>query len=254
MISIIVCSRISGPSRDIHERNVKKTIADECEYIRIDNTGNEYGLASAYNRGVDKARGSICVFMHEDAFFMEMGWGAALRKKFDADPGVGLVGVAGTQHLFAHDLRWHIAGRPYIRGRVIHELDKGSRFVLSVLSWDKADAEVVAVDGLFFAIRTELFNAIRFDADNFHRFHFYDLDICMQVRQTHRCIVTWDLLLKHLSAGKNDADWYEAAGKFRRKYRRVLPVSCVPDPPERINPEGAINYNIKGKAPQITII
>jgi hypothetical protein len=106
-----------------------------------------------------------------------------------------------------------------------------------VFSEDETDAEAVAVDGLFFAIRKELFPTIQFDERTFDRFHFYDLDICMQVRKTHKIIVTSKILVKHFSGGSFRETWREYADRFIKKYSSMLPVSCsgtVPDPAHRI--------------------
>lgn len=255
MISVIVCSR-QAPEWDFHQRNVQKTVGCDNEYIRIDNRKGEMGICVAYNMGVQKAAGEILVFVHEDVFFMEEGWGKNLESKFLQDSSTGLIGVAGTQYLFKDDLRWHIAGQPFLKGRVIHQLDRGERFILVVFSWDKNDSEVVAVDGLFFAIRKELFSRASFDEKTFRGFHFYDLDICMQVRKTHKCIVTWDIMLQHFSAGKNDPAWHEAAKLFAQKYEKELPASCVssvPDPsPDKR--QSASNYDLKGKVQQNVIV
>jgi glycosyltransferase involved in cell wall biosynthesis len=253
MISVIVCSR-KPASWDFHERNVDKTIGCDYEYIRIDNTLNTYGICGAYNKGVEQAIGDIFVFVHEDVFFMEPGWGLTLIKKYAADPKLGLVGVAGTQYLFADHPAWIRAGRPYIRGRVIHELNNGQTYTLSVFSWDKNDAEVVAVDGLFFAIRGNLFRTIRFDDTTFDKFHFYDLDICMQVRRTNKLIVTWDILLKHLSGGVLDETWINAGKKFLAKYKNELPSSCISVVPDLSVHLEAMHYDLRGKAAQGTII
>jgi GT2 family glycosyltransferase len=253
VISVIVCSK-QPASWGFHQRNVQKTVGCEHEYIRIDNSGGRRGICAAYNDGVARAHGDSAVFVHEDAFFMEPGWGAALGNKFASDASIGLIGVAGTQYLFADDLRWHIAGRPFIRGRVVHEGKNGGLFVMTVMSWDKADAEVVAADGLFLAVRRDLFSRIRFDDRTFPGFHFYDLDICMQIRETHRCIVTWDILIKHYSAGKNDEGWHASALAFQEKYRDRLPASTasgIPGPLEQR--VGATNYELKGAVPQATI-
>jgi hypothetical protein len=253
MISVIVCSR-KPLAWDLHQRNVDKTIGCNYEYIRIDNVLNTYGICGAYNKGVEQAIGDIFVFVHEDVFFMEPGWGQTLINKFAADARLGLIGVAGTEYLFADHPAWIRAGRPYIRGRVIHELNNGQTYTLSVFSWDKADAEVVAVDGLFFAIRGTLFPAIRFDAAVFDKFHFYDLDICMQVHRTHKLIVTWDILLKHLSGGVLDATWINAGKKFLDKYKNELPSSCISVVPDLSVHLEAIHYDLRGKAAQGTII
>jgi hypothetical protein len=252
MISVIVCSR-QPPAWDVHQRNVAKTIGSDHEYVRIDNTAHTYGICGAYNKGVESAKGDIFVFVHEDVFFMEPGWGKIIESKFAGNPRVGLVGVAGTQYLFADNPAWIRAGQPFIRGRVVHELDGGASYILSVFSWDKSDAEVVAVDGLFFAIRANLFPGIRFDDRTFDAFHFYDLDICMQVRRSHSCVVTWDILLKHLSGGNADTKWVEAGKRFLAKYRGELPASTTAAIPDLSKYKEAMHFDLRGKAPQGTI-
>lgn len=251
MISVISCSR-KDPSWDLHQRNISKTAGSPHEYIRIDNRDGRFGLCAAYNKGVSLAKGEILVFMHEDVFFMEGNWGTVLEKKF-SDPSVGLVGVAGTQYLFRDTPGWVVAGRPFIKGHVVHELNNGSIYNLTVFDWGKDDSDVVAVDGLFFAVRKSLFDRISFDEAVFDQFHFYDLDICMQIRRTHRLIVTWDILVKHQSGGSFDKTWEKYAQRFIQKYRNELPASCtdkIPDLTKRIPFE---NFDLKGKAPQITI-
>lgn len=251
MISVIVCSR-NPPENTLHCRNVFKTVGTDHEYIPLDNRQNRYGICAAYNEGVKRSRGDILVFVHEDVFFMEQGWGAVLESKF-TDATVGMVGVAGTRYLFADRPGWVVAGRPFIRGRVIHEAPDKSAIDLTVFSWDKRDADVVAVDGLFFAIRRRLFTTIRFDEQTFDGFHFYDMDICMQVRQTHRILVTWGIMVKHLSGGNFGTDWQKYATRFTNKYRLQLPATCdsdVPDPARRISFE---TFNLTGRVPQLTI-
>jgi GT2 family glycosyltransferase len=252
LISVIVCSR-EDPAWTVHERNVAKTIGASYEYLRIDNRNGRYGICAAYNQGIDKAQGEIIAFMHEDAFFMEKGWDSVLVKKFE-EPSIGLVGVAGTQFLFADRMAWTAAGRPWLRGRVVHELDDGNEFAMTAFSLEKSDADVVAVDGLFFAVRRELFNRVRFDEITFDRFHFYDLDLCMQVRETHRIIVTWDILVKHRSGGKADDSWRDAGKKFLQKYQDRLPASCVAASPDPMKiPELGIQIDLRGKASKQTI-
>jgi len=221
------------------------------EYIRIDNRGSATGICAAYNRGVLLARGDILVFVHEDVFFMEPGWGSVLERKFSADASTGLIGVAGTQYLCKDKMSWSFAGRPFLKGRVVHELDGGAEFFMTAFSLDKADAEAVAVDGLFFAVRRDLFKTIRFDEATFDRYHFYDLDICMQVRRTHKIIVTWDILVKHLSAGKPDDAWRAYGKKFLEKYRNELPANCSGTEPDfSVKREMGISVDLKGKASQ----
>ena len=141
MISTIVCSR-QNPSWTIHERNIARTAGISYEYLRIDNRDGRLGICAAYNLGVAKSKGDILVFVHEDVFFMECGWGKVLENKFAADPALGLLGVAGTQYLFADKMSWTAAGRPFLRGRVVHELNAGNEFFMTAFSLDKDDADI----------------------------------------------------------------------------------------------------------------
>ncbi len=250
-ISVVVCSR--KPEPDIlHRSNIEKTIQCPFEYVHIDNSRNQYSLAAAYNQGAQRAKGEIVVFVHEDVFFMLPRWGLVLKEKFQ-DSTIGLVGVAGTQYLRAEVPACKSSGRPFIRGRVIHELNNGKAYFLTAYSTNPVDSQVVAVDGLFFAIRRSLFSGIQFDAETFDGFHLYDLDISMQVRRSHKLIVTFDILLKHLSAGRFDEKWMDYAIRFKRKYRADLPASCTdgkPDPKAFVDCE---NIDLAGKMPHYTI-
>jgi GT2 family glycosyltransferase len=255
MLSVIVCSA-KDPAWTVHERNIGKTIGVPHEYCRIDNRGKATGICAAYNNGVDKASGDILVFVHEDVFFLEPGWGSMLELKFVANPELGLVGVAGTQYLSATSASWAVAGQPFIRGRVVSELHDSNEFFMTVFSWDRSDASVVAVDGLFFAIRRTLFDRIRFDEKTFDNYHFYDLDICMQVRAAgFRCMVTWDIFVKHLSAGSGTSDlWREYGRRFLVKYASVLPASTTDGAPDLTKKRQlGQNFDLRGKASQETI-
>jgi len=244
MISVIVCSK-QPPRWDNHKRNVHKTIGFPYEYIRINNADGNYGICAAYNEGVSQAKGDVLVFVHEDVFFMEPGWGHILIQKFKQNNTLGLVGVAGTQYLLHDHPAWLAAGQPFIRGRVVHQTNGGQSYYLTVFSWDQSDAEVVAVDGLFFAVKRELFETIRFDDKTFDKFHFYDLDICMQIRRSHKILVTWDILVKHLSMGNCDDAWKESGQRFLEKYGHELPASCVDTLPKATGRNLGMNYDLK---------
>jgi GT2 family glycosyltransferase len=231
MISVVVCS--NKPTEwDMHRRNVAKTIGAEHEYVLVDNRRGQLGICAAYNQGVGRARGEILVFVHDDVFFMETGWGPILEAKF-RDPAVGLVGVAGTKYLFAELLPWYIAGRPFVFGQVVQE--SGRQQQVAVYSRETADTEVVVADGLFMAIRADLFRYIRFDEITFDQFQCYDLDICMRVRESHRLLVTRDVKVKHLSTGDFGDKWRIYAGRFLEKYAGLLPASCCDSVPDLKN-------------------
>lgn len=252
MISVIVCSRDIS-SNLVHRSNIKATCGLEHEYIQIDNSANRYCIGEAYQEGIKQSKGDICVFIHDDCFFMELNWGQILKSKF-MDETIGMVGVAGSQYLFSDLPAWPRAGRPYIKGRVVHDLPKEQKFMLTVFSWDKEDCDVVAVDGLFFAVRRELFDKVKFDFSIFNGFHLYDMDLCMQVRSISRIIVTPHILVKHCSGGSFDKTWFHFANLFTKKYAHQLPASCCDSTPNLENPIPFENFDLRGKVPQTTIV
>jgi hypothetical protein len=76
----------------------------------------------------------------------------------------------------------------------------------------------------------------------------------MQVHRTYKLIVTWDIMVKHLSGGVMDATWVEAGQKFLTKYKQELPSSCISEVPDLQVHLEAMHYDLRGKAPQVTIV
>jgi hypothetical protein len=76
----------------------------------------------------------------------------------------------------------------------------------------------------------------------------------MQVRKTHACFVTWDILLKHLSGGRADAQWVDAGKRFLEKYKNDLPASTVASVPDLTRSKEAFHFDLRGKVAQGTIV
>ena len=225
MISIITCAR-NPRSQTKQERNIAKTVGTEHEYLLYDNSSGVYSFASVYNQGATQARGDILVFIYDDVFFMKPGWGKVLEMKFANDKNLGLVGVAGSQYLFNDNPSLTAAGRPFIKGRIIHDLQNGDFFAV-VFSQENGNFEVVACDGLFMAIPRALFGTVWFDVQTFDKEQFHDLDICMQLRRNYRIIVTTEIVVKKRSATVFDKNWQDYGKRFLEKWAAELPATCT---------------------------
>ncbi|NLE01293.1 MAG: glycosyltransferase [Fibrobacter sp.] len=250
MISVITCWKHPA-AQTIQERNVHKTIGTDHEYIMIDGSRG-IGLAAAYNQGIAQAKGDIIVFVPEDVFFMKMNWGQILEKKFLEDPWLGMVGVAGTQYLFADKYSWTAAGRPFIKGRIVHHLENGDFFAV-VFSAENGDFPVVAIDGVFMAVKGTILQSINFDELTFNGPCFHDLDLCMKINRNHRIIVTTDIVVKKRTQSVFDKTWNTFGQLFLNKYADQLPLTTVksmPDPHHFISSQVV---DLKGKAPMETI-
>jgi hypothetical protein len=228
-IYVIVCSRRAQDNR-LHRRNVLVTSAlAPKHYIRIDNSEAKYGICAAYNYGVQeyarlfsKTPEDILIFMHEDAYFLQKDWDVMVQNKFAQNPNIGVLGVAGTSALSADLPLWVRAGHPYLHGCVYHQ--SGGKTIKSDYG-ESTDSGVVA-DGVFLAIRAGLLGAggLQFDETVFESFHFYDLDICMQIRRQAQIAITNEIPLLHCSGGSFGAEWKRQAAAFLHKYQAQLPA------------------------------
>nr|AGS53206.1 streptomycin biosynthesis StrF domain protein [uncultured bacterium contig00093] len=252
MITVIISAKNPVPESTL-ERNIRKTAGAPVELMMINNSKGENGLASVYNFGAGRSRGDILVFMHDDAFFMTENWAPVLESLFAQDPYLGVVGVAGTQYMSRDNCSWTSAGRPFIKGRIVHDLQNGD-FFATLFSQERETAEVAVCGGVFFAVRRTLLTQFGFDEQTFDSFYFHDLDFCMQARRRWRIIVSGDILIKHRSTGTYDKNWHKYGEIFLKKWAAELPASCTnatPDPTEKV--VGAVNANLKGKVEQRTI-
>ena len=243
MISIVTCCATPRRAQSLR-RNIASTIGLPFEHVVIDNSDARYGLCAAYNEGVRRSRGTIVVFVHDDVLFLSSGWGAVLENRF-RDPGIGLVGVAGTQYLGAGTPYWVGAGSQFCRGRILHQLDNPPRTLLTVFNWDEVEADVAVLDGVFIAVHRRVLETTLFDEQTLRGFHFYDLDFCLSARSVWRIVVTWDILLAHRSAGTIGEAFHREYAHFSRKWEEVLPVQCAPGTPRITDGSDIGNYPVE---------
>jgi glycosyltransferase involved in cell wall biosynthesis len=251
MVTVIISARNPVPESTL-ERNIRKTAGEPIELFMINNAAGANGLAAVYNFGAARSRGDVLVFMHDDAFFMTENWAPVLEGLFARDPYLGVVGVAGTQYLHNDNASLTAAGQPFIKGRVVHDLQNGD-FFATLFSQDREMCEVVACGGVFFAVRRTLLTQFGFDEKTFDSFYFHEMDFCMQARKTWRVAVTSDILIKHRSTGTYDKGWHHYGQVFLQKWAANLPASCTDAVPNPALVVPAVNANLKGKIEQRTI-
>lgn len=87
---------------------------------------------------------------------------------------------------------------------------------------------IIAFDGMWFCIRKSLFNIIHFDESYYEGFHFYDLDIAMQIHNCqYQIMAIPKIIIEHTSRGNIDKNWLINAFKFYDKWELSLPISFV---------------------------
>ncbi|NLB63648.1 MAG: hypothetical protein GX801_06015 [Fibrobacter sp.] len=259
MISVVICS-VESSAADLVRRNAMRTAGTlakpftDMEFIIIDNNQDPRGICAVYNEGARRAQGDILLFMHEDVFFMDFNWGNILEEKFANNPELGVLGLAGSQILNATPPFWPWFGDPYLAGRIVHEINDGKDFFIMPYGADNNDKRVLVADGLWLAVRRQAWEKHPFDEETFKNFHFYDLDLCMQMYPQYQVVVSSEILVKHLSQGSFGPVWEQEAELFLEKWGHKLPLS-VPgiSIPQQRGPM-PVSVNIKGQISQQTIV
>ncbi len=178
-------------------------------------------IFSGYNEALDAFSSSedleALVLLHEDVSIDDQHFCAKVRARL-ADPSVAVIGAIGATGV--RSLCWW---EGQIRGRV-HEtrglIDHGAG------CWD-----VDSVDGLLMILSPWAVRNLRFDDNNFHGFHGYDVDFCFQARAAGRRVVVDDFAVFHHTRGGigDGSDFWRADGILRRKWA-ALGYDVAADP------------------------
>jgi len=214
MISIIICSRTASISDELIH-NIKQTIGIPFELVIIDNSNNFYSIFSAYNEGVKRSKYEVLCFMHDDIIFKTNDWGINVMNRFKSS-NLGAIGVAGSPYYAILPGGWWSGG--YISQSIYGEQE------LAYQTKKDNSLPVVVLDGLWFCVRKSLFSMIRFDDTTFNGFHYYDMDISLQIQQKgYTLLSVYDISIQH-SSGKLDTTWLSNALLLQKKWGNKLPI------------------------------
>jgi hypothetical protein len=223
MISLVICSRTIQLNESLRI-NIDKTIGTEYEIILIDNSQNQYSIFEAYNKGVELSKYSFICFMHDDIQYITDNWGKLALAHFENNQ-VGAIGISGSPYLSLFPSPWWSSG---LISKYIVELDNNKETLVNI-SYKRPEnnaVEVVALDGVWLFVRKSVFNSIKFDNSSFKGYHFYDLDLSMQLKQSGFILLSvFDILIKHQSMGNINYSWVKNGFLFSFKWRSMLPIS-----------------------------
>lgn len=228
MISIIICSTHHQVEPKLL-RNIDATIGDVAyEIVHIDNSANQYNIFQAYNLAVERAQYEYLCFMHEDIDFCSNDWGKVVVDALK-DEATGLVGVIGGCYIGHYYRYWAESGLH--RGHIMQGNKSGKNSYLRDYSKtvEQDGVEVVSLDGMFLASKKSLFSStLRWDDETYEGFHYYDLDMCMQVLKAgYKVKVLYDMLIMHKSTGSYNPSFFENYRRFHRKWDSFLPVTSL---------------------------
>lgn len=214
MLSIIISTYKPDLLKQVTQNIAETIVLTEYEIIPVHNPGL-MGICEAYNTGAQEAKYDNLLFVHEDVLFRTENWGEKLIQHLSS-PEVGVVGVAGSDYVPTAPSGWYVNSMQHQFLHLIQNTKEGDQ-----AKYDNFVTEnkhrVYALDGVFLAMRKEVFSKIKFNED-LKGFHGYDLDISLHSAKNYENYVIGDILIEHFSLGAPNKDWLDANVLIRKKY------------------------------------
>lgn len=219
MLSVVIVSNRENNAKKIIE-NIAATVGIAHEIIQI--TEIKAGISHCYNEGAKKSVFPHLCFVHDDVLFHTNGWGEEVTACLQ-NGQTGMVGTMGGRYKSAFGAGWRDGEWTSFRMNVV---DAASGKHLLYNPNQEQQSEVVSLDGAFLCCTKEHWQQHPFDDQNFTGFHFYDLDICLQMRRAGlKNYALFAVELAHLSQGRKDAAFLNDYLTFQAKWKNSLPVS-----------------------------
>jgi glycosyltransferase involved in cell wall biosynthesis len=221
-ISVIICS-IDPVKYELVCDNFKKHLGDSpYEVIGIHDAKS---LCEGYNRGIEKSRGDILIFCHDDIEIISPDFSSLVRKHLQT---FDVIGCAGTTHL--KDSKWMSSGDPHIHGVLAYPVANAwPSELFHVSTWGGVELTQIkgiqALDGVFIAANRRVVESVRFDEETFDGFHGYDTDFTYAAfLRGFEVAVCKDILIAHKSTvGDFEGVYKMYASRFWEKYKDRLP-------------------------------
>jgi hypothetical protein len=162
------------------------------------------------------------VLVHQDAEIVSTNFCQIVRAPL-ADPEVGLVGCVGA--VGVRSIAWWEGSVTCASFINRYEEHGGGDLPSFSWAWSEAPAyarigEVETLDGFVLVLSPWVVRNIRFD-ESLGKFHGYDLDLCLQVRDAGRKVVTADFRAIHhrpLDMVPDPAEWVDAHVRLADKW------------------------------------
>ena len=177
---------------------------------------NKEGLGKCYNEAINKftnKKDYIFIFIHDDVTLNDVFYENILDKYKDR---FDIMGIAGTKKFrIQSPVIWNQYREDFV-GFVNQRLKNNDEYWSC--SFGKSPNGAIIIDGLFMAIKGEVFERVKFDEQ--FTFHHYDIDFCLTAYQSKYKIGVVPICITHDSVGdwKNSKTWAENERKFLKKW------------------------------------
>ena len=227
---IIFASAITDPDayRRYAEPGIRLAAESDSEVIANAPAGS---LFRSYNLILDLVADreglEALVLVHQDAELVDPEFCRKLRGAL-SDPDVGVVGCVGA--IGVRNIAWWEGSVTW--GSFIHRYQEMGGGDLPAFSWSvdgmppfARTGEVDTVDGFVLGLSPWAVRNVRFD-ESLGALHGYDFDLCLQVRENGRKVLTADLKAIHhhsLDLVGDPEGWKQAHIKIAEKWDGRMP-------------------------------
>jgi len=219
-ISVVICSIDPGKFARVSSGYEHLLEGYPHEIVGIHDARS---MCEGYNRGFAQTTGEIVIFSHDDIEIVSAGFAEKLAGLFAQHDIIGVAGASG----FPDNGLWAHPRSPYAHGVVAHRAPGEEDYATYVFGVGGAlDEGMQVLDGVFFAARRRVVEAIGFDARTFDGFHFYDIDFTYRAFLAgFRIAVSNEMIIVHQSRGKFGDEWRRYADLFLAKHSGAKPHS-----------------------------
>jgi GT2 family glycosyltransferase len=210
MLSLILCNRNPLKWLTVTAMYEKFLAGSDHEIIGIHDAT---GICEGYNRGLDRAKGDLIAFSHDDVEFLHDSFATNLTTHLQTHD---VIGLAGASKVVGGG--WGDARHPYLLGQIAQF--RGDTFPVTFFGVHPTPWPAKILDGVFLACRRSVLEKVRFDPANFPAWHGYDADFSYSAHLAgFKVAVTSDLFAIHYSWGTEDDTWKQARAAFMAKHR-----------------------------------
>lgn len=216
-------SSITRPEdyRRYAEPGIRRAAEPDSEVDALEAIGS---IFRSYNLLLDNAAAredlEALVLVHQDAEILDPDLCAKARAAL-ADPEVGVVGCVGA--VGVRSLAWWEGTMTWASSLYRYGEAGGGDLPVSALNGSTAEphtGEVDVVEGVLLVLSPWAVRSIRFD-EGLGQLHGYDVDLCLQVREAGRKVVTADLRVAHhhsLDLVTDPETWVDAHVRIAEKW------------------------------------
>ncbi len=223
MFSIIVCS-INTSYLEKLKINIHETIGNTYELLVWNNITEQRPITEVYNMLAAQAQYPYWCFIHEDIRIETMNWSENLRMAFEEHPETGLIGIAGAKYKSKTPSGWSTGISDLDYCNIFHEDQMHNRVHIYMNPGGSQFEPVVNIDGVFMAIRREVWKSAHYNADLLQGFHLYDIDFSFHVLKHWKAAVIFNIDILHFTEGGNYGDaWVEPTIRWHNIFSRQLP-------------------------------